>query len=279
MQNVQNVRLHWVFTAVVNGYSRAVWRRRRLKKKEYFVHVNAAAVSSGVCFFLFHSFRSSSLIHRKLSTHASRCVCSSSVLSNKHSVVASPSRPSAELWCDNTLSVCVLFCRKMLGHWKTESWLFSAFTFPSCVCVLLTPNSIQTEDKSLITAFRSHYFSLVVSAEWETSAYRTNEWTRSNVSEKTHKSTEKPTVSEPGKFAFITRKNQKWTKKKREKRMWDCFYWGEMNGDFSWAKGSSCGDELVEAYYHRTVVWYNLSLSINPWLCPWFKFTICYKNF
>lgn len=39
-----------------------------------------------------------------------------------------------------------------------------------------------------------------------------------------------------------------------------------------------CGDELVEAHYHRTVWWYNLSLSINPWLCPWFKFTICYKN-
>lgn len=41
----------------------------------------------------------------------------------------------------------------------------------------------------------------------------------------------------------------------------------------------SRGDELVEAYYHRTAWWYNLSLSINPWLCPWFKFTICYKNF
>lgn len=30
------------------------------------------------------------------------------------------------------------------------------------------------------------------------------------------------------------------------------------------------GDELAEAYYHRTVWRYNLSLSINPRLCPWF---------
>lgn len=37
-------------------------------------------------------------------------------------------------------------------------------------------------------------------------------------------------------------------------------------------RASDCGDELVEAYYHWIVWWYNLSLSINPMLCPWFKF-------
>lgn len=39
-----------------------------------------------------------------------------------------------------------------------------------------------------------------------------------------------------------------------------------------------CGDELVAAYYHRTAQRYNLSLSINPRLCPWFKFTTRNKN-
>lgn len=40
----------------------------------------------------------------------------------------------------------------------------------------------------------------------------------------------------------------------------------------------ACGDELVEAYYHRTARRYDLSLSINPRLCPWFKFTTRNKN-
>lgn len=40
----------------------------------------------------------------------------------------------------------------------------------------------------------------------------------------------------------------------------------------------ACGDELVVAYYHRTARRYDLSLSINPRLCPWFKFTTRNKN-
>lgn len=39
-----------------------------------------------------------------------------------------------------------------------------------------------------------------------------------------------------------------------------------------------CGDELVAAYYHRTAWRYDLSLSINPRRCPWFKFTTRNKN-
>lgn len=55
----------------------------------------------------------------------------------------------------------------------------------------------------------------------------------------------------------------------------ESFYWMETLAEVS-VPGRS--DESVEAYYHRTVWWYNLSPSINPQLCPWFKFIICYKN-
>lgn len=44
-------------------------------------------------------------------------------------------------------------------------------------------------------------------------------------------------------------------------------------------RAPDCGDELVEAYYRCTVWRYNLSLSINPCQCPWFRFTISSETF
>lgn len=38
------------------------------------------------------------------------------------------------------------------------------------------------------------------------------------------------------------------------------------------------GDELLEAYYHRTMWWYDLSLSINPCRVLGLKFTRRYEN-
>lgn len=136
--------------------------------------------------------------------------------------------------------VWALFCNK--NAQPLENWEFSKvhifkpspFTRVWTERAELCPSSIWTEDnKSLIIHIKLYFKWLQTAwlAEWETSAYSTNEWT-SNVSEKTQESTEEPSVSEPGELSFITGKNQKCGGGMQD-------YWGEMNGDFSWGKGSS----------------------------------------
>lgn len=170
--------------------------------------------------------------------------------------------------------VWALFCNK--NAQPLENWEFSKvhifkpspFTRVWTERAELCPSSIWTEDnKSLIIHIKLYFKWLQTAwlAEWETSAYSTNEWT-SNVSEKRSQ-----VFLSRGSFHLSRgriRNVGEGCKTIEEK-------WMETLAE---VRVPRCGDELVEAYYHCTVWWYNLSLSINPCLCPWFKFTICYKN-
>lgn len=146
--------------------------------------------------------------------------------------------PSAELWCDNTLSRPTIVLRgKNARSLENRELIFlkvhlPAVTFHSSVFAWMETSRAASELDINRRRIPDNCDGKTNKQGFFLNERRrlavTNEWTRQDVSEKARGG--RQLLSRRGSFHLSRGRIR------NEKRMWD--YWGEMNGDFSWGKGS-----------------------------------------
>ena len=169
------------------------------------------------------------------------------------------SPPLPRLRCDNTISCIVLpenaqslrnYC-KLVVLWKSVLWRGASWT-------VLNTDRDTLRTKSPLTA--TFTFFLLVSAEWGSSSSQCK-WMRPL--ECFWKDTEDSDCFWAGKV-FIYHEEE--SEQGGGGGVWDRFYWGEMNEDFSWGKGSWLrwwiGGGLLSPY--SVVIWSQLFHKSQP---------------